>query len=301
MATLGVKMKTATPTRNDVIDIVILSKRGASAIKEVLKEASKDPKKWVRHQFIIVFSNTGDDAVQDLGSWYQNNREEIPLPNVVARQAPDIPFNMNALRQYALKLGTSPYVYFQDDDDPLPQGIDLRIDMMNMQNWDAIFGVTETFNIHNQTVEIFPPVTPSGMYLYDPSVGNKLYPTYSHPCAALFRRSTLETVGIDDNQEYKIIGSSSFLTRLLHAGHKVSFLPDIVRRVRHHNDNSTGAILSEEDRLNLASDTRVWMQYIRDQNMKEFQENIANDLENGEITTYKEIDSLVESKLDELA
>lgn len=293
-------MSTQPSLRNDLVDIIILSRRGAPAIQALLTEASQAPSAWIRHTFIVVFSNTQGDALEELASWYQRKREEMPLPNIVARQLPNHITDLNVLRQYALTLGRSPYVYFQDDDDPLPHGLDIRIDMMNIQTWDAVYGVTETFNARNHTVEAFPTVSPNGHYLYDPLEGSKWFPTFAHPLAALFRRSSLETVGIDDKKNYSLTGNAAFMARLLNSGCRVTFLPDIIRRVRHHDGNTTGLVIDEAARQKIANDIEAWQEYIKNPEVKDFQQQIAHGLRQGDISTFKEIDSMVENKLDDI-
>ena len=206
---------------------------------------------------------------------------------------------VGVLRQFGLTLSQNPYVYFQDDDDPLPKGLETRIKLMRREPYDVIFGVTETRTARGQMIERFPTLDANGRPMYDLAEGIKLFPTYVHPCAALYRREALEKIKIDDGHDYNICGIGAFLTRFINEGSLVQALPDIMRIGQQNRDNMSEPILDQKQRLLLAEDIRVWQKYINDPVVRAFQEEIRQDLIRGEIITFRDITARVESRLEE--
>lgn len=58
------------------------------------------------------------ENVHALLSWLDKARETMVLPRISATNTPA--GSPDILHQIALGIGSNPYVYFQDDDDPLP-------------------------------------------------------------------------------------------------------------------------------------------------------------------------------------
>ncbi|MBI1364159.1 MAG: hypothetical protein GC134_09260 [Proteobacteria bacterium] len=280
------------------IDLVIPTRRGVTFITKLFEEAAQNPD-WMRHTFIIVVDTEDPDHYDQIKAWYRAAKEELPLPWLTLELAhPEAKGNVSRLRQQGLELGHNAHVYFQDDDDPLPKGLENRIRLMKEQDWDAVYGVTETTTSRGQLIERFPPIDPSGNYTFDPVFGSKLFPTYLHPSSALFRRTVFEKYPFFDGTQYHIAGNAAFFVRLLNGDAKVTALPDTVRRAVQHEDNVSEPIMPGWQRNDLAEDVRHWLKYVKDSAVAEFHEEIAQMLESGEITTFKEIDAIVEDAID---
>jgi hypothetical protein len=290
------------PTNNSTcVDFVIPTKRGHEWIIRILRHATKNNNPaWRRHRLCIVFDADLPDGVEALDRWVFENRDVSPLPEVVcALCRPEARGNRSALRQQGLEMGDHPFVYFQDDDDPLPGGVEPRIRLMQEQDWDAVMGVTETLTERGQLIERFPSLDAVGNYLFDPVDGARWFPTYIHPLSGLFRRTALEKSPYDDKHSYLVSDNGAFFLRFLFSGAKVFALPDVMRRAVQHADNDSEPIMQAWQRVDLAKDIRFWQTYVTDPDVKDFQLEVANMLEAGTITTFKEITSLVENQLEE--
>lgn len=280
------------------VDLIIPTRRGVEALKVLFKEAAKSSE-WLKHTFCLVFDATAQAEAEAFRSWLSEN-DHLPFPKVRASFAPpQATGNLNMLRQFGLTLSNNPFVYFQDDDDPLPSGFDTRIRIMRREPYDVIFGVTETRTARGQMIERFPTLDGNGRPLYDLAEGVKLFPTYVHPCAALYRREALGKVKIDDGHNYNLCGIGAFLTRFINNGAMVQALPDVMRIGQQNRDNMSEPILDQKQRLLLAEDISSWQKYITDPVVRQFQENIRQDLINGEIITFRDITARVENRLEE--
>lgn len=280
------------------VDLIIPTRRGLEALKALFAEASKSSE-WLKHTFCLVFDATAQEDAAAFRDWLSAN-DRMPFPRVRASFAPpQATGNLNLLRQFGLTLSNNPYVYFQDDDDPLPKGFDTRIRIMRREPYDAIFGVTETRTARGQMIERFPTLDASGRPLYDLVEGIKLFPTYVHPCAALYRREAIERIKVDDGHNYNIAGIGAFLSRLINSGAVIQALPDIIRIGQQNRDNMSEPILDQKQRLLLAEDISSWQKYITDPVVRQFQEGIRQDLIHGEIITFRDITARVESRLEE--
>ena len=283
-------------TKNNV-DMVIPTRRGLPFIRKLFEEASQSPD-WVRHCFIVVVDTEDPDEYNQIKTWYAAAKEEMPLPWLnIALADPEAKGNVPRVRQQGVDMGHNAFIYFQDDDDPLPKGIETRIKLMQDNDWDAAFGVTETTTDRGQLIERFPPIDASGNYMFDPIFGSRLFPTYLHPSSALFQRRIFENIPYYDGAHYHIAGNAAFFTRILNSDLSVVALPDTMRRAIQHEDNVSEPIMPGWQRTDLAEDIRNWMKYIKDSTVAEFHEEIAEMLIAGEITTFKEIDSLVEDAI----
>ncbi len=279
------------------VDLIIPTRRGMPALIKLLTEAS-DPK-WSGHTFCFVFDSYAEQVAEELRKWLNDHRDML-LPKVKACFAPaNFAGNLNALRQIGLTQGENPFVYFQDDDDPLPQGLDVRLRMMQGDSYDAIFGVTETRTARGQMIEHFPSLDSNGQPLYDLVQGLRLFPTYAHPCAALYRRSVFDTTPIDDGISYTICGVGGFLARFMANGARITTLSDIIRIGCQSSDNMSIPILDQQARLLLAEDISLWQRYIESPEVRNFQEEIRQDLIHGDIITFRDITARVEAKLEE--
>lgn len=280
------------------VDLIIPTRRGVEALSVLFKEASKSTE-WLKHTFCLVFDHTAQAEAAEFRDWLEQNKH-LAFPKVRASFAPpEAKGSLNKLRQFGLTLSQNPYVYFQDDDDPLPKGLETRIKLMRREPYDVIFGVTETRTARGQMIERFPTLDANGRPMYDLAEGIKLFPTYVHPCAALYRREALEKVKIDDGHDYNICGIGAFLTRFINEGSLVQALPDIMRIGQQNRDNMSEPILDQKQRLLLAEDISVWQKYINDPVVRAFQEEIRQDLIHGEIITFRDITARVESRLEE--
>ena len=285
----------AEATKTDVIDIIIPSYRGAQAIQKILKESANEPETWQHHHFIVVFDNL--ENRQELRSWLAEMLDILPLPHVTTCVAkPGIHRNVAALRQQGLEQGVRPYIYFQDDDDPLPKGLEQRIDMIKNHGWDAVYGVTHTQDTREHVIETFPTLV-NGAFAFDPADAARLFPTYFHPMAALFRRDLFKQMPLDDGKIYENTGCCAFIAKLFASGRSVTFLTDTIRIVRHHKENDTG-ILTKKQADAFAHDIMKWLEDLPENETKEFQKMIARELLSGDITTFREISALVELTLE---
>lgn len=282
-------------TRTDCVDFVIVSNRGTKMITKLFEEAANKPEKWMIHHFIVVYDSA--EECRDLKTWVEKNREIMPLPRITTcLSAPENHKNVNALRAQGLEQGRNTYVYFQDDDDPLPEGLDRRIRMMESSSWMAVYGITRSVSSRGQTIEEFPVLVREN-FAYEPIESTRLFPTYTHPLAALFKRELFNTVPISDTNKYKCSGNNAFSVRLFSSNLPIHFLPDIIRTVREHAGNSNG-IFEEGEAENLAADIKKWAEQVNNSSVVEFQNTIAESLLEGTITTYREIDAQVEAMIE---
>ncbi len=284
------------PTRHkDCVDFIIVSNRGISKITTLFEEAARNPEKWMVHHFIVVYDT--EEECHALKEWIAKYRDVLPLPKITpCLAAPKNRHNVSALRAQGVAQGINPYVYFQDDDDPLPEGLERRMQMMNARNIMAIYGVTKSVGPRGQTIEEFP-VRQLNTYAYEPVEATRLFPTYAHPLAALFNRELFKKVPIDDDNKYKCSSNNAFCVRLFASGLPVQFLPDIIRTVNHHAGNGNG-IFEKNEAKYLAADIQKWVKQVNDTAVAAFQEGIAEGLLKGSITTYREIDAQVEAMLE---
>ncbi|WP_374834467.1 hypothetical protein [Paenochrobactrum pullorum] len=281
------------PIRTDLIDVITPSRRGQIFYRRILQEAALNPQRWMRHHFIVIFDDDHGDNVKALLRWIEQARETMVLPRVTVTNMPA--GDANILRQFGLALGDSPFVYFQDDDDPLPCHLDERIALMHDSPVDAVFGATETVTSRGIVVEQFPRIHDDS-FTVDVLAGQAMFPSYGHPLAALFSRKMLERVPIDDGRSYHGGNGLPFNVRLMNAGVIITALPTVCRRVRLHTDNDNG-IIERISAAELASDIRNWRDYIGCANVRAFHDTIAIGLEFGLISTFKEIATLVDIEL----
>ena len=283
----------ASRKRTDLIDFITPSRRGHLYYRRILQEAALDPQRWMRHHFIVVFDDDHEDNVQALLRWLDRARETMVLPRVSATNAPA--GSPDILRQIGLSIGSNPYVYFQDDDDPLPLHLDRRMAMMEHGHLDAVFGATETITERGVTVEQFPRIV-NGRFVSDVLAGQAVFPSYGHPLAALFTRKVLNRVPIYDGRHYHNGSALPFNVRFMNTGVIITSLPDICRRVRLHADNDSG-ILGPVPAMELAADIRRWRDYILAPTVAAFQDMVADYLESGWVQTFLEIATLVDEEL----
>jgi hypothetical protein len=285
-------------TRTDLVDIVTPSRRGAAVYKTILEEASKTPEKWIRHHFIVIFDTSNDQERLKLEHWLAYARESLPLPRVTVLTAEESErHNPNALRQKALKEGVNPYVYFQDDDDSLPLNLDNFLkEAEKNPHLAAIYGVTETVNSKHHLIEQFPTIH-NNMFELDAKEASRWFPTYAHPIAAIFKRSDIEDIPVYKQGDPSFYtGASVFCLRFTESGKNIEFIPKIIRQVKLHKDNDDG-ILTESLREEIVKDIKSWLYEIKNTDIQEFHLEIAEALEKGWITTFREIAAMIETKL----
>lgn len=280
--------------RTDLIDFITPSRRGHLTYRRILQEAALDPQRWMRHHFIVVFDDDHEDNVQALLRWLDTARETMVLPRVSATNAPA--GSADVLRQLGFSIGSNPYVYFQDDDDPLPLNLDSRMAMMEYGHLDAVFGATETVTERGVVVEQFPRIV-SGRFATDVLAGQAVFPSYGHPLAALFTRKALDRVPIHDGRTYLCGNALPFNVRFMNTPYIITALPDVCRRVRLHADNDSG-ILEAPAAKELAADIHRWVDYISRPSVAAFHWMVAEYLESGWLQTFQEIAALVDEELE---
>lgn len=89
--------------------------------------------------------------------------------------------------------------------------------------------------------------------------------------------------------------------QLLNGGGHIVFIPYVIRRVLLHETNMTPPVLDESIRNALALDIETWQEYITNHEVKMFQNKIIDRLKNREITSFKEIDAMVEERVEKVA
>lgn len=280
--------------RTDLIDFITPSRRGHLYYRRILQETALDPQRWMRHHFIVVFDDDHEDNVQALLRWLDRARETMVLPRVSATNAPA--GSPDILRQIGLSIGSNPYVYFQDDDDPLPLHLDERMTMMEYGHLDAVFGATETVTGRGVVVEQFPRIV-NGRFVSDVLAGQAIFPSYGHPLAALFTRKALDRVPIYDGRHYHNGSALPFNVRFMNTRNIITALPDVCRRVRLHGDNDSG-ILEAPAAKELAADIHRWVDYISRPSVAAFHWMVAEYLESGWLQTFQEIAALVDEELE---
>lgn len=277
------------------IDFIIPSNRNLDFIKAIFNECLQNPDIWKQHHFIVIY-DTESELLQ-LQGWLTKNKDNGNLPQITALAARlGTERNLNALRQQGMEYGSNPYVYFQDDDDPLPSNLARHIEFMeNNPESMATYGICETFDGRKSVVERFPAAT-GGSFFVPPLEACKYFPTYAHPLAALFRRELFHNIAIDDHRTYRAAAHASFLCALLNSEHRVDFMSDLIRRVRHHQDNDNGIFTPSKAKA-LSQDIMHWVTHVKDDEHAEFQKEIARRLSAGEINTFRDIAAAVEERM----
>lgn len=278
-----------------LIDFIIPSHRSLSAVTVLFEACAVEPAKWRSHHFIVVYDK--EDQVLELQGWLLKARKEMSLPTITAICArAGSEGHLNALRQQGVEYGQNPYVYFQDDDDPLPENIDNFLDYMeNEPMCMALYGFCELFNAKGTVVDKLP-MTKAGRLLISPLEACHYFPTYLHPLAALFRRDVFKTVPVDNGYDFKRIEHGAFLTYLLNSDLTVDFSGDLIRRSCLHDGNDNGIFTLQEGK-EIAHDILAWIDVVKKPEYADFQREIAHRVRAGEIQTYREIASLVEEEL----
>lgn len=277
------------------VDFIIVSNRNILMIEKIFREAAAAPDVWSNHHFYVVYDS--EEECKKLKNWVEQAREFMTLPQITTvLAAPENIKNVTALRAQALQQGNNPYVYFQDDDDPLPSGLERRMKMMESHHWQAIYGITKTVSMRGQVIEEFPTLLQDD-FICEPVKASRIFPTYAHPLAALFKRTLFNKVPLNDGKRYQMSGSNAFALRLFASGVQLHFLPDVIRTVRHHAGNNNG-ILASDEAHKLAMDIETWMPLLEDPAVQTFHSNIAKGLKSGTITTYREIDGHIEAFLE---
>jgi hypothetical protein len=283
------------------IDIVIVSRRGASAVQNVIMDTQKNPLFWLKSSFTIVFDEMPEEAAK-LSEWYKSLVESIPLPRINIINIDGRRGDLNYLRAQGLEKGSLPFVYFQDDDDDLPINVEVILKILNEEpDLHAVFGVTESINTRYQIVEQYPVITQDGHFKVDPVEGTRWFPTYPHPSAGVFRRKIFGSFSYYTDKLYRVCGNGAFLMQLLNGGGHIVFIPYVIRRVLLHETNMTPPVLDESIRNALALDIETWQEYITNHEVKMFQNKIIDRLKNREITSFKEIDAMVEERVEKVA
>lgn len=280
------------------MDVIIASRRGAAAVQKVILNSQKDPLFWLKTTFIVVFDEMPQEVAK-LQGWYNSAVEHAALPRLEIVNVDGKRGNLNYLRQQGIDKSTQPFVYFQDDDDDLPVNMEMVLRLLSENpELHAVYGVTESVNTRFQLVEQFPPLATNGHFRVDPHEAVKWFPTYAHPVAAVFRRKLFENIPLYDDHLYRVCGAGAFLTRFLNEGGSIAFIPYLVRRVLLHENNLTPPVIDEATCQAFAQDIEDWQHYITDYDVKVFQTKIVDMLKSGEITSFKEIASLVEEKME---
>ena len=281
------------------IDLVIPTRHDTSYVLRLLEAAARDPR-WVKHTFHFIFDANAQESSHKLRKWLSDNREKT-LPNVETFFAPpQATGRPNLLRQIGVNQGSNPYVYFQDDDDPLPENLNICRDILNSApQCGAVFGLTETYTPRGQLIERFPTVEAGGSNADQIIEGMRIFPTYGHALSGLFRREVFQDNPVDDGQNYQMCGINAFILSLLESYDDIRAIPEVVRRVRQNPENPRSPVFGENRRLLLAEDISLWMRYISSPRVRRFHEEIRQELMEGTISTYRDITARIEQALEE--
>ena len=284
---------------NNNIDLVIPTRHDTSYVVRLLDEAAKDPR-WVKHTFHFIFDANAQDSAYKMREWLADNRDRT-LPKVEFFFAPpQATGRPNLLRQIGLNQGRNPFVYFQDDDDPLPENLNLCRDILSSApDCGAVFGLTETYTPRGQLIERFPNVDTDGGNADQIITGMRIFPTYGHALSGLFRREVFQDNPLDDGQNYQMCGINAFILSLLESYDDIRAIPDVIRRIRQNQDNPRSPVFGENRRLLLAEDISLWLRYISSPRVRRFHEEIRKELMEGSISTYRDITARIEEALEE--
>lgn len=281
------------------IDFVIPTRHDTSFVLRLLEQAAENPW-WVCHTFHFVYDANAQESIHKLRTWLSDNREK-PLPNIETYFAPpQATGRPNLLRQIGLNQGENPFVYFQDDDDPLPQNLDKCLEVMaDNPDCAAVFGLTETYTPRGQRIERFPTMD---LDVYGPQNiidGMRIFPTYGHALSGVFRREIFTDTPLDDGQNYQMCGINAFILQLLENHPDVRAIPHVVRKVRQNPENPRSPVFEEQRRLLLAEDISLWQRYISAPRVRRFHEQVREGLMAADISSYRDITALIEQTLEE--
>jgi hypothetical protein len=277
------------------IDFVIVSRRDISNIQRILLTAADNPEIWGNNHFIVVYDIP--EMAAELKHWINEMLEVMPLPRITACAArPGNMGNISALREQGMEQGENPYVYFQDDDDPLPQNLDQCLAIMESGTVNVVYGIADSRNTRGQTVESLPHVQ-NQHFATSPEDAMRYMPTYVHPLSALFKRTVFDTVHMDDGHRYNRGGAYALTVRMLEANIPMSFIPQIIRIRKLHADNDS-PILDLRAQKEFSQDILHWSQYIKNDEMREFQRQISHELNSGNLATMSDISAKVDLKID---
>ena len=270
--------------------------RDASKVISLLEATTTKPK-WRRHTFVVVIDDNTDTALRPLQDWYRNNRQKLALPELRAKLCPPrAQGNMAALRQQAINLGENPFVFFQLEDDPLPEYPETLLRALDDLNADAIYGQTQTTFINGNLIEIFPTANAQGQFMYNPVAASRMFPVYLNPHSALFRRSVFDVLPFDDGQTYKRYDDCAFFTRLLFSGLSVASFPKVIKRTVRPKEDA--GVITPNMAKALVHDGLMWLKYVNNPLAKAFQEQILGMLQREEITSFREIEARIEDHFD---
>ena len=281
------------------IDFIIPTRHQTSFLIELLQQAAKDAW-WSRHTFHFIYDTNGEVSDHDLRTWLSENRDTL-LPQVKIYHAPPHAANRpNLLRQIGVNQGENPYVYFQDDDDPLPENLDKCLEMLEINEQSpAVFGLTETYTSRGQLIERFPNVNIGSGEAQQIVDGLRIFPTYCNALSALFRRSIFADVAVDDGQNYQMCGINAFILALLEASQDICAIPHVIRRERQNHENPFSPVFESRHQLLFAEDINLWLRYISTPKVRRFHNDVRENLIAGEIASYREITAMVEQALED--
>lgn len=267
----------------------------------LLTKASESAR-WMRHGFIFVLDNVSEEQERKINDWYYNTRVTTTLPDVSIVKAPNgFSGNKAALFSSGIKVSTNPYIYFQNEKDELPINIDSCVNFLyKNKDYVACFGQCETFLEDGTLLEKFPIIDFKGNYNYDCTEASKLFPSYVHPLSAVFRKEVFDKVPYWDNDKaFRDFSYYYFLLRLLsNSEFKIKYMPYVVKIAK--RSSQAASSISAKIRQDLVHDIKLWLTEFPDSLYRDFQLEILELLENGSITTFKEIDARIEDYLDRI-
>ena len=265
----------------------------------LIENASATPQ-WLRHSFVVVIAGLTSQEEQEMQDWYYDIRVKKALPNVTFIKAKEEIFNnVTALYQAGLVACDNPFVYMQDEKDELPINIDKTINFL-YKNTDIDMAVAqcETFIDRHTPIEKFPATSLDNEFFYDCEEATKLFPSYLHPLSSVVRKSVFDKIPyFDMDKNFNEFAYYYFMLRVItNPNVKVEYLPYTIKVSNRSKEHAV--IIGPKLRNRLIHDIKLWVGEFVDSQYRNFQLEVLDLLEKGEITTFKEIDARIEEHLE---
>lgn len=266
----------------------------------LLTKATESPK-WLRHAFIVMTYEMSDEDLKVMTDWYYQERVKKTMPEVVFIPARGDVKELTKLYSLLLLAADNPFVYLQHENDELPVNIDKAIHFLyNNPNVDIAMGKCETFIDSKTPIEVFPLTTIKGEFIYDSKIAMKLFPSYFHPLASVIRKSVFDKVAYyDKEKEFKAFAYYYFILRCIEQKNvNIEYVPYTLKISNRKKENAI--TMSNNVRKMLIHDISLWVDEFADSEFKTFQKDILKLLQDGSITTFKEIDARIEEYIDDM-
>jgi len=265
----------------------------------LIQKAGETPQ-WLRHSFIFILDGIGEKEEQEMHDWYYGLRGKQALPNaIVLKGRKDLWGNQAGLYDSGLMASDNPFVYFQSEKDELPVNIDKSINYLYKNpDYYAVIGKCETFLEDGTLIESFPGTNIDNEFLYDCEEAIKLFPSYLHPLSSVIRKELFTKVPYwDMDKNFNEFAYYYFVLRAVYSKNvKIDYVPYTIKVSNRQREHAI--VIGPKLRARLIHDIRLWVDEFGENEYTEFQHDILQLLEEGAITTFKEIDARIEDYLD---